>query len=287
MASESPSSSSLDKETFEEHVALFSKDEEIKLILPESIYGVAIVIPVYANKFDLSNFPRIWIMLTQIFWMVMSVLFQFMLFRYVNEINNLPCHVGVCRETDTLLIMSMLVWSFIIYNDIFQSIAMIRWLYLAPAMHSTKNVFYKLFGFFVVVLPKILIGIIAWWYGMTYLIQSCNAEQTILHTVKLYYILNIDEFFYAAFTPAFIKRDFQKVWPVVGSPSLPYFYFDRLVAPVGKMVLVLAIVYVKISLTECRVYSWKHMGTCGGEYFCLNQSLSGTPPASNFPFFFL
>lgn len=80
-------------------------------------------------------------------------------------------------------------------------------------MHRMTNV-HKFLALVFVASPKLLIGVLTLVYGSKYIMLSPDAEDLILNTLAVLFVVDVDEYFYATFTTAAMKARLASMTPI-------------------------------------------------------------------------
>jgi len=82
------------------------------------------------------------------------------------------------------------------------------------SLHETR-LFYRMFCFFVIVLPKLVADMMLAYLGGLYIASTDKGSDMLLNTLAVVFIAEVDEIMYSAFTSAAMKYNLENMKPVM------------------------------------------------------------------------
>jgi hypothetical protein len=205
--------------------------------LPESVYSTAIMSPLWILKPIGCNFETFFGV--GILWSLcyICILMQGLCIYFIYDIikDNTDCN----NSNSILQLISLVCFTSIIWNDIFETIKLLTYIYLLPISKkidgklvenikfdhtgqgidfvkenkSGISIFYRKIVIIFILLPKILVACFLWIYGSKYILYSLSNELVLLNSVSLVFILDIDDYIYKAVISDYVKNTLINDWP--------------------------------------------------------------------------
>jgi len=154
---------------------------------------------------------------------------------YVSEIVEDDGGVDCDASPYYLQLIALLLYSNLIWVDIFETIKLTSYLFWIPTVASWTdlNVFvadfkgtpvafaaghgmtswYRWTCIVMIILPKLAMACGLWWIGASFLLASPTTTDLLLNMVALAFVLEIDDYLYNGMVPDFVKETAVELFP--------------------------------------------------------------------------
>lgn len=223
----------------------FDQDELDDQPLPGSIYSATMVSVLGLSSEDISSWGNLFksaaVILPQ--WGILTFNYIFSLIVVIN-IRALRDETPVCEADLTLLTFGVGVFNIYNVGEILETLTIAQWINRFPTAQkhepltfssdgedkeivSGMTIWFKMWCYLTIVIPKLLIGLLISFYGSGFLWTSDDNESVILNTMALTFITQTDELIYQYMVPRSLQNILEEIPPQKLSHGLKLFHLFR------------------------------------------------------------